>query len=105
MEIIIYFQNKIVYDLLIHQDYFEFNKIDQETFLFTYAREILDNFEKRLPKKYSLTLFFYEVMDESIKHYEQNEQYEICNILLKMKLAVEDSTQRIKLNDMIIDEK
>ena len=44
-------------------------------------------------------------MDESIKHYEQNEQYEICNILLKMKLAVEDSTQRIKLNDMIINEK
>lgn len=100
MEINLTFQGKLIYPLELDKNWNKLHNEDQETMIFVYAKEILDNFQKRLPKKYSLILFFYDVLDYSIKDYEETEQYEICSILLKIKNAVQDSEKRSKINQL-----
>lgn len=100
MEINLTFQGKIVYPLELDKNWDKLHNEDKETMIFVYAKEILDNFQKRLPKKYSIILFFYDVIDNSIKDYEETEQYEICYILLQIKNAVQDSEKRSKINHL-----
>lgn len=100
MEINLSFQGKIIYILELEKEWNKLHQIDKETFIFVYAKTILDNFQKRLPKKYSLILFFYDVLDYSIKDYEETEQYEYCQILLQIKNVVQDSEKRSKIGHL-----
>jgi hypothetical protein len=100
MEINLNFQNKNIYSFEIEKDWHLLNTIDKETYIFIYAKNILNNFKDRLPKKYSLILFFYDVINNSIKEYEEKEEYEICYILLQIKNAVVDSVNRSKFGQI-----
>lgn len=96
MKIILILQNKPIFDIIIEDDFFNHNIIDRETLSFFYLKKILDNFSKRLDKKFSLILFSIKVFNETLKYYEEREDYEACSLIKRFQDIIIDIDGRNK---------
>lgn len=102
MNINLIYQQKVIYEFTIENDIL--NNVDKETIIVLYIKKILDNFEFRINKRLSLTFFTFKVIDETIKYYENSEEYEKCAILKLIKNILSDIENRTLLFNNLINE-
>ena len=95
MEIKIYYNKTNILKLFVDDDYFTSTSRELDSYVVTI--DILNYISKKIKKK-AVQLVFYQVMDETIKYYEELEEYRYCQVLLDIKQNVEDLDKRKNLN-------